>query len=290
MKVCISGATGFIGRHLLQLFEGLGPQLLVVKSKTTDISYLTTKFPDIQILNFNSDFSLRDRPDFSDVTTFIHLATCYGRNGEKDSEIEKVNYFLGQAMLDLALDSGRSLFFNIDTVLPKHASLYANYKDAFKNDSKIFVSDKKINFVNLMLETVYGPGDEGSKLIPSVISSCKESRHEMDLSHGRQRRDFLFIDDAANAIYRVIENLTFNPKETFKNILISSGNKYSVIHVANLIKELMKSDINFRMGATDRTFFDEDIASENPIYLRSLGWNTSVSLREGLMSTIAFED
>ena len=56
MKVCISGATGFIGRHLLQLFEGLGPQLLVVKSKTTDISYLTTKFPDIQILNFNSDF------------------------------------------------------------------------------------------------------------------------------------------------------------------------------------------------------------------------------------------
>ena len=290
MKLCISGATGFIGRHLLKLFEGLGPELLVVQSKTTDNKHLTTKFPSIQMLNFDSDFSLVDRLDFSDVTIFIHLATCHGRNGEKDSEIKKVNYFLGQAMLDLALDSGRSLFFNVDTVLPKHASLYANYKDAFRNDSEIFVMNKKINFVNLRLENVYGPGDEGSKLIPSVISSCKDARQEMDLSHGMQRRDFLFISDVASAIYKVIENITFDPKEKFKNILISSDKRYRIIDVANLIKKLMNSDISFRLGATDGDTFDEDVISGNPKYLRSLGWDTSVSLREGLMRTIAFED
>ena len=286
----MSGATGFVGRHLLQLFEEVDPELLIIKRQETDISYLSSKFKHVESVNSDECLSGQCSQDFSDISIFIHLATCYGRDGQTDEEVKEVNYDLGKFMLNLALESGTSIFFNIDTALPKHANRYAYYKNHFKNDSKIFVRNKRLNFVNLVLENVYGPGDISSTLIPSVINACKRRHSEIKLSHGAQKRDFLFIEDAAMGIYTVISNIKFSSEEKFRDIAVSSGNRFSIGEVAKLIKTLTQSKIKLKFDSVDYNGFDEDLGIGDPQFLRSLGWQPTVSLREGLLKTISDED
>ena len=286
----MSGATGFVGRHLLQLFEEVDPELLIIKRQETDISYLSSKFKHVESVNSDECLSGECSQDFSDISIFIHLATCYGRDGQTDEEVKEVNYDLGKSMLNLALESGTSIFFNIDTALPKHANRYAYYKNHFKNDSKIFVRNKRLNFVNLVLENVYGPGDISSTLIPSVINACKRRHSEIKLSHGAQKRDFLFIEDAAMGIYTVISNIKFSSEEKFRDIAVSSGNRFSIGEVAKLIKTLTQSKIKLKFDSVDHNRFDEDLGIGDPQFLRSLGWQPTVSLREGLLKTISDED
>ena len=283
----MSGATGFVGRHLLQLFEEESPDLLIIKRQDTDISHLSSRFKNIESINSEDCLSGECSQDFSGTRIFIHLATCYGRGDETDEEVKKVNYDLGKSMLNLALESGASIFFNIDTSLPKHANRYAYYKNTFKNDGQSFVSNKNLNFVNLVLENVYGPGDISSTLIPSVIKACKRRHSEIKLSHGAQKRDFLFIEDAARAIFTIIHNIEFSSEEKFRAIAVSSGNRFGIGEVAKLIKTLTQSKIKLQFDSTDCDLFAEDLTIANPQYLRSVGWKPLVSIREGLLKTIA---
>ena len=286
----MSGATGFVGRHLLQLFEEVAPELFIIKRQDSDISYLSSRFKNVQSVNFNEFLAGECTQDFRDISIFIHLATCYGRDDETDEEVKKVNYDLGKSMLNFALESGTSIFFNIDTALPKHANRYAHYKNCFKNDGKTFVRNKRLNFVNLVLENVYGPGDASATLIPGVIEACNKFHPEMQLSQGTQKRDFLFIEDAAMAIYTVICSINFSAEENFREITVSSGNRVSIGEVVKLIKSLTQSKIKLKFDSVDHHGFDEDLSLGDPQFLRSLGWQPIVSLREGLLRTIAYED
>ena len=55
------------------------------------------------------------------------------------------------------------------------------------------------------LYQIFGPYQDLNRFIPVVINSCKDKK-DFPCSHGRQYRDFLYIDDLIDAIFLILRN------------------------------------------------------------------------------------
>jgi GDP-L-fucose synthase len=67
----------------------------------------------------------------------------------------------------------------------------------------------RLRSIQLILGNLYGPGDRSGHVIPSTIRKCLEAQHTQASSisvwgSGHASREFLYIDDAAEALRRVV--------------------------------------------------------------------------------------
>ena len=108
------------------------------------------------------------------------------------------------------------------------------------------------------------------------------TKRKFPVSKGNQLRDFLYIDDFVNAVFKALIT---------KNILgelinISSGIPISVKDVVNKISYIIKSGkpqfgkINFRKGENMMLYADINKAK------KLLNWKPKISLEQGLHKTI----
>ena len=178
MKLLLTGATGFIGRNLLSSLSGDDLELIIIKRKSTDLEEIKTRFSKLTYIDYEDLEKSNKLPYIPDIDFAIHLATCYGRQNEADKILKSVNYSLGKKILEIAIKSKCKLFLNLDTALPCSANSYAYYKSMFKKEGVLISEKEEINFINIILENVYGPGDLQSKLIPSLISACRKRKSE----------------------------------------------------------------------------------------------------------------
>ena len=141
--------------------------------------------------------------------------------------------------------------------------------------------------VNLMPTNLYGPNDnfhpEHSHVIPGMIQRMHLAKEQNEKEFiiwgsGKPLREFLFVDDLAEAIKFIIEediNLDL--------INIGSGEEVSIKVLAEKIKEIVSFD--------GELSFDKNKPDGNPRKLldssliNNLGWKSKVNLDEGLAKT-----
>lgn len=150
-----------------------------------------------------------------------------------------------------------------------------------------------VDFRSLMPTNLYGPGDnyhpDNSHVIPGLIHRfhvAKEMSHKrVDVwGTGKPRREFLFVDDLADAaifvmglqsdILRDITNLRCS------HINVGSGQEMSILELAKIIAEVVGFSGEIAWDATKpdgtmRKFMDSSV-------LKGLGWCPKVNFRKGL--------
>lgn len=130
---------------------------------------------------------------------------------------------------------------------------------------------------------VYGPGQEINRLIPNVINNCLDDK-SFPCSNGKQYRDFVYIDDAINLIFKSLKN---------KNIIgkifnICSGKPTKVKKVINFIrKEINRGspkfgEISFRKDEVLRFYGNPKKT------FKYFKWKPKTSLLQGLKKTIKY--
>ena len=144
--------------------------------------------------------------------------------------------------------------------------------------------------VNLMPTNLYGPNDNFSStqshVIPGLIRRMFESKalnsSEFKIwGSGKPLREFLYVDDLANAIEFVIER-DVNPG--LYNI--GSGEEISILDLAEKIKSIL--------GYKGKLIFDTTMPDGNPRKLLDstkinlLGWKSNTQLDDGLEKTISW--
>lgn len=160
-------------------------------------------------------------------------------------------------------------------------------------------NDYGVKYFSVMPTNLYGPNDNYnehySHVIPSIINKFETARILNDdysiefLGDGTALREFLYVDDLATAIIKLLE-ISENNFDTIPNwINIGSGSEISILDLINLIKTTCKVEniicfsynetLNNIMNGTHRKLLDSSI-------IRSFGWNPSVSLVDGLKFTI----
>lgn len=151
-----------------------------------------------------------------------------------------------------------------------------------------------LNFFSLMPANLYGANDyfnlSNSHVIPALMYKMHQAKYE-NSSHveiwgsGKPTREFLFVDDLADAIYFSLLNL--NAKDIYSRSIshlnIGTGIEVSIYELANTIKEVVgfKGELKFDSSKPDgmpRRLLDVTRMQE-------FGWYAKTGLEEGLMIT-----
>ena len=144
---------------------------------------------------------------------------------------------------------------------------------------------KKKNFpvVIFRLYLVYGPGQDINRFLPIIINGCLKNE-TFATSHGKQKRDFIFIDDVINAI---IKSLVI--KNSIGKILnLGTGKPQKLVQIINKIIKMCKGgEANFGKVLI-RT--DEILNLYPDInYTKSiLNWTPKIDFKNGLIKTVKF--
>lgn len=249
-RVVVTGGTGFVGRRLVGRLQALG---------CAAVTGFGRGAYDLR----RADEAARLYRDTS-PTLVIHLAAVVGgigANRERPAEFFFDNLLMGVHVLDEAWRAGVRKVVNIGTVCayPKFAPVpfseddlwngypeetnapYGLAKKALLVQGQAYRQQYGYNSIFLLPSNLYGPGDNfdprASHVIPALIRKCTEAvdagsdRIEV-WGDGSATRDFLYVDDAVEAILLAAERY-----DDAEPVNIGSGRETSIATLVGRIAE-----------------------------------------------------
>jgi nucleoside-diphosphate-sugar epimerase len=232
------------------------------------------------------------RPNF-----ILHTATYGGSADQKISEKIIATNITGtlnvlrccrDINVDLVVNTGSSSEYGIKNLPMKESDLlepvneYGVSKAAATLYCQEYAVREKIPVITLRLFSPFGPYEQKSRLIPSVILAALQNLNPK-ISSRRFVRDFIFIDDVLDS-YDASLNLK---KSSGKIFNIGSVTQYSVGEVVDMIIRLLGNEVSYDVGApqvwkNEPAIWQADIQKAKS----ELGWEPKFSLEQGIQATI----
>ena len=164
---------------------------------------------------------------------------------------------------------------------------YAIAKIAALELGKMLRRQYALDVVSLMPTNLYGPGDnydlESSHVVPALIRKTHDAKVNGQPTveiwgSGRPRREFLHVDDLADAAVFVAR--AYSGEE---HLNVGTGQDIQIIELAELIRDIVGWDGDF--------VFDADMPDRTPrklldvSHIGELGWSSQIPLVDGLSAT-----
>jgi len=146
------------------------------------------------------------------------------------------------------------------------------------------------DFVSAMPTNLYGPGDnfdlQSSHVIPALIRKAHEAKvsgaSELVIwGSGTPRREFLHVDDAADALVHVMSQYSDD-----MHINIGTGRDITIRDLAELMADVVGFKGRIVMDTTKPDGTPRKLLDIGK--LAALGWQPSIDLKKGLESTYAW--
>ncbi|WP_066017634.1 NAD-dependent epimerase/dehydratase family protein [Endozoicomonas atrinae] len=284
MKILLTGASGFLGSHLAKAFVNSGYEVHALIRKETKLSRLEGY--ENKLIFHSRESGLDKAFDKNNpYKAIVHTATCYGRNGEKDTEIFDVNLKYPLDLLENAVLFDTKVFFNTDTVLDKYLNSYSLSKKQFVEWGRNISERSSIRFCNIKLEHMYGPGDDDTKFTTNIINSCLNNVPVIKLTPGEQKRDFIYIKDVISA-YQLLMECSELP--SFEDFELGTGDMISIREFVETVHNITtsKSKLDFTAYPYRKNELMESKADIKK--LAELGWKPKFKLIDALQETIQF--
>jgi nucleoside-diphosphate-sugar epimerase len=210
----------------------------------------------------------------------FNLVVDYGRGGAPLARLIQPNLIYPLELLETI---EADVVLNVSTALPQNYSNYALSKKLLEQSLAFLEKREKRPFLNIHLHNMYGPGAEVTEFIGFVVTKMLAHR-VVEVSHCRNSRDFVFVDDVVSALIQISANADrFLPGSPVE---IGTGTPTCLRELVSVVQELTGSRSEIRFGARPSNDFEPDILVANTYPLRSVGWAPRHSLRQGLAATI----
>jgi len=172
IKILVSGATGFIGSHLINKLDK--KNLLFVNRKS---------FEKDTLIIFNSkNEKVNIEELIEDEIIFIHLATHFSLE-EKDNELIKnanldfgnnILYFTKELNIKKIIYSNSMYNFYQENNLRN--SFYNQTKNMFSKTLNDFCQNNGISYEEIYLDNTFGKNDTRNKIIPLIVKNINENK------------------------------------------------------------------------------------------------------------------
>lgn len=299
-RVLVTGATGFLGTNLVNRMKAAGyNNVFPVSSKDYDL----TEQAQVRKMFFDI------KPD-----AVIHLAAYVGgimANRTYPADFAYRNMLMGTLVVHEASKHGVGKLVNMFTGCgypakaespigentlfegypQKENAPYSIAKGAVSVQAMAYRQQYGLNAINLVPGNMYGPHDNFhptySHVVPALVRRFYEARLKnlpevVCWGSGRPTRDFVYVEDVADAIIHALE--TYDGSEL---INISSGTEVSIRELVDTIAELtgytgkVTWDTSKPDGQMRKIFSVEKMKNV-------LKFECKTTLREGLKKTIGW--
>jgi nucleoside-diphosphate-sugar epimerase len=288
MKVLLTGASGFLGSRVAGSLVKAGVEVRAVVRTSSDTWRLADLADSLELVRYEAGGAGKLFEDSGPISAVIHTATCYGRKGENWDVVAEANLVGPAAILDAGAAAGVPWFINTDTFFPRgHSGLshYVESKKRFVDEARGRAHAGSIKLINVILHHAYGPADSEGKFIPWLIGQFLDDVPEVDLTEGSQKRDFVYVDDAADAFAALAGNLKrFTGREI--DVQLGSGDPSPVREVVELLKRYTGARTRLNYGVIALPKKEPEEISADITLLSDLGWNPAVKIEEGMKRTV----
>jgi nucleoside-diphosphate-sugar epimerase len=303
-RVLVTGATGFIGSHLVNRLVGDGAEVHALSSTVSSV------YP-LRLLGIRERITLHEANlmDPGAMATLVERArpnivfhlgayTHVGKSWQRMDECIQTNVQgtvnLLQALARVEYDrfvytSTSEVYgdiaapFREDSVL-NPLSPYSVSKYAGERFCRMLYQGRGWPIVAIRPFNAYGPAQSPDRVIPEIIVKALR-KERLAMTQGRQTREFNYVEDLVDGFIRAgtvegVEGEVFN---------IGGGEEVSMRALAQLILDLMGAPIVAEFGALpERPTEIWRMSSDSSKSRERLGCVVPRPLREGLEQTITW--
>lgn len=285
-QILLTGATGFLGSHLLEAFLKEGHKVTATKRRNSNVWRIESMLPHCEIVDLD-EIPVSELMRQREYEVVIHTVCDYGRQGQSAFEITQTNLMLGVELLEAAISSGVKTFINTDSLLSPNVNAYALSKHQFVDWLKFY--SNQIQVINLRLEHMYGPKDDPNKFVSWLLAQLQMKVKRIPLTEGHQKRDFVFITDVVNAYTATFHASSELPK--YAEFDVGSGKLTSVREFVTALKDAYR-EVN-KACITELGFGDVSMRSNEQtevkvdlLALHRLNWRNITTLNDGLVKLV----
>lgn len=166
------------------------------------------------------------------------------------------------------------------------ATLYGKSKLAGTRALAACCAETRLRGVTARLATVYGPGEHRGRLLPSLLEAAAATE-PVCLSEGLQKRDFTYVEDAAEGLIRLA--VTRAPPGEVVNVV--TGELTTVRSFTQTAARILGiSPARLAFGSLPVRYEEEmEHGPISNVKLRELtGWTPSIAVEEGIRRTVDF--
>jgi nucleoside-diphosphate-sugar epimerase len=298
-RFLVNGAGGFIGASLVRRLLEQGAEVSVLLKEDTDAWRLQEILPRLKVLRgdvADPDVAARAVAEAKPDAVY-HLAAHGGYESQKDSpRILRTNLMGTWAMLDACASSPCRLFVHAgssseygykkepmrETDLLQPNSIYAVGKAAATHLCSYMAARSKFAIVTCRLFSVYGPWEQPSRLVPTILRRCLQSQ-PLEMVPKSTARDFVFVEDILEAFLRW-DGLAGLSGEVLN---LGTGLQSTMEEFVAIALELTGSKSEVRWGAMPPRVWDTHAwVADAGKARRVLGWQAAHTLRDGLRKTL----
>lgn len=292
-RIYVAGHRGMVGSAIVRLLEAKGfTNILTSTSTETDLRYQA---------QVNACFE-KNKPEYVFMAAAkvggIHSNNTYRAEFLYDNLMIEANIIEASRKNEVE----KLLFLGSSCIYPKMAPQpireehlltgtleytnepYAIAKIAGIKLCEAYRDQYGCNFISVMPTNLYGPNDNydlnNSHVLPAMIRKFHEAKKNGSASvviwgTGTPRREFMHVDDLADACFFLMEN--YNEKE-FVNI--GFGEDITILDLAKLVKDTVDYEGEIihdltKPDGTPRKLMDSS-------KLNGLGWKPATTLAEGI--------
>jgi len=271
MRVLVTGAAGFLGRHVCQALEREGHSVLGWDLPNQDIS---------------SDLGNPGKLD-----AVIHLAAVASPSlcDSNPGRAFDVNVRGTYNILELAVEAGAKKFVfsssaHVYDIPPRYLptdeihplrlnNTYTTTKILGEQLCHLFYENHGLSYTVLRLYNAYGPGQGPGYFIPDMME--KAQRGSFELRGANITKDWVYVDDVADAFVRAVESSFVGP------VNVGTGIETRLKIIAKMIGNAWAAPLDVHFVAYPTRMCCDRLRAKSV-----LGWEPKVSLEEGLDRTI----
>jgi GDP-L-fucose synthase len=301
-RIYVAGHRGLVGSAIVRRLTEAGYSSLITR---------TSKELDLRRQSDVETFFLQELPEY----VFLAAAKVGGilANDTYKAEFIYDNIMIAANVIHASYRSGVKKLLNLGSscIYPKFAPQpmreehlltgqleptnepYAIAKIAAIKLCRYYNEQYGTGYISAMPTNLYGPQDNfdlaNSHVLPALIRKFHEAKVRNQPSvllwgTGTPRREFLYVDDMADACVFLMQRHAFHELGEFINV--GSGTDQTIAELAEVVRSVVEYS-----GSVDHDLSKPDGTPKKLMdssRLRQLGWSPKIGLREGVERTYAW--